>query len=437
MKPNIDIFLPVCGEGLAVLSNTWRGVAEVIEHYRGTVTAWVLDDAADSNTEALAMSYGFNYRVRPDRPHLKKAGNLRSAFNVTDGKYILILDADFRPIAEILDHMLPYLELNPSLAIVQSPQYFRITPGQTHIQRGAAYVQELYYRLIQVVRQHYGAANCVGSCALYRREALAQMGGTAPRHHSEDLWTGVMVQSLGWDPVEYIPLALTSGLCPDTVKAFYNQQYRWCAGTLSLIRSREFWYDLKIGLAARYFYVQGFLYYAVTSALYLLYPVMGVYISLRLPDQIANYLFFTYFIKFVSEAGLLIFWTRAPFGSYYFLARYVAYTSHVLAIWDALLSKTMEWVPTGAVRGGTGYGRFIYLALGFPNMILICYMAAALLPAENTLVMYSRWALVVQQIIAMCYTIYPIIDEDGILAGHAARIFRRIGEMIRHMPRIL
>lgn len=412
LNPSVDIFLPVCGEPLPVLGNTWKGVKEI--QYKGQVSVWVLDDADCLKTKLLASLFGFNYRVREDRPSLKKAGNLRSAFKVTTGDFILILDADFRPHPDILNHLVPYLIDHPRVPIVQTPQYFEILPEQTYIQKGAAYVQELYYRLLQVVRNNYGAANCVGSCALYRRAALNDLGGTAPKHHSEDLWTGVLVQIAGWDPVEYLPLALTKGLCPDTIKAFYYQQYRWCAGTLSLIFSRDFWFDFKVNELKRYFYIQGFLYYFVTAFLLLVYPMLGFYIGYFYPEGLLQYLIFTYLSKLITETGFLATWTRAPFGLYYFQARYVAYISHLVAFWDKMFNTPMPWVPTGAVSTTkkSGYNRFILLAIGMPTIWLIVAIGLSLIPTQNKLVEYARYALVLQQIIAILVTVYPIVDEE-------------------------
>jgi cellulose synthase (UDP-forming) len=125
---SVDVFLPVCGKPLDVLSNTWYGVQEVIEHNKNLVIKpWVLDDAASPEVHILADLFKFNYLVRDNRPYLKKAGNLRWAFQRTDGEYILILDADFRPLPEILDHLLPYMLDNPRCPIVQTPQFLKQT----------------------------------------------------------------------------------------------------------------------------------------------------------------------------------------------------------------------------------------------------------------------------------------------------------------------
>ncbi|MFD0329590.1 glycosyltransferase family 2 protein [Streptacidiphilus monticola] len=112
--------------------------------------------------------------------------------------------------------MLPYLERDPRLGIVQSPQFFRILDAQNWVERGAGAVQELFYRSVQVSRQRSDGAICVGSCAVYRRAALEENGGTTLIEHSEDVHTGFDLRRLGWD-LRYVPVALSTGVCPDSV----------------------------------------------------------------------------------------------------------------------------------------------------------------------------------------------------------------------------
>ena len=56
--------------------------------------------------------------------------------------------------------------------------------------------------------------------------------------HSEDLHTGFDLHRMGWR-LRYLPVALSTGICPDNIVAFLNQQYRWCSGTMSLLRHQE------------------------------------------------------------------------------------------------------------------------------------------------------------------------------------------------------
>lgn len=105
--PEVDLYLPTCGEPLTVLDNAYRAVSAV--DWPGALTVWVLDDAASPEVAELAASYGYRYVVRPDRGHLKKAGNLNHALTLSSARYIAVLDADFAPRPDFLRHLVPYL----------------------------------------------------------------------------------------------------------------------------------------------------------------------------------------------------------------------------------------------------------------------------------------------------------------------------------------
>lgn len=187
--PTVDIYLPVCAEEVEILDNTWRHVA-ALDWPADRISVHVLDDGANDVVADLAARYGFNYIVRGDRPRLKKAGNLRWAFSRTQGEYFVIFDADFCPRPDFVRELVVEHLDDPKIAIVQSPQFFRVTDDQTWVEQGAGATQELFYRVVQVNRDRWGASICVGSNAMYRRAALEEVGGTAEIGFSEDVHTG-------------------------------------------------------------------------------------------------------------------------------------------------------------------------------------------------------------------------------------------------------
>lgn len=72
LAPAVDVYLPVCGEDVEVLDNTFRHVARL--DWPGVVEVWVLDDGADPRVADLAERHGFRYRVRPDRGTSRRPG---------------------------------------------------------------------------------------------------------------------------------------------------------------------------------------------------------------------------------------------------------------------------------------------------------------------------------------------------------------------------
>ena len=228
--PSVDVFLPICGEDREILIHTWENVSRL--NYKN-FKVYVLDDSKEGQEEhrLMAEKYGFNYFERPNKGEVKKAGNLKYGYERTNGDVIAIFDADFAPHPDFLHDLLPYMS-NPKIGIVQSPQYFETSEEANKHSRlayGSSYVQECFYRFIEVVRDRFNATVCCGTCAVYRRAALKDIGGYVQVGHSEDQRTGFALQSKGYI-VKYIPIILTVGLCPDDIYTYFHQQtqmVRW------------------------------------------------------------------------------------------------------------------------------------------------------------------------------------------------------------------
>jgi cellulose synthase (UDP-forming) len=354
--PSIDIFLPICGESIIVLQNTWKLVLEMRKIYPGTCTVYVLDDGDSPKAKYAAKAFGFEYVVRPNRGEMKKAGNLKNAYHISNGDAILILDADFCPHRDMLMHMLPYMWENPRVGIVQSPQYFRTTSSQNWLERGAGTVQELFYRYIQVCRNHYSGAICVGTCALYRRAAWDSIGGPYQIEHSEDVWGGVMCGSKGWG-LEYIPINLSAGLCPSDYGSFVRQQYRWCLGSMSLIRSKQFW-QIKMPFMTRLCYASGFFYYWHTALFTFVMPIIPIILVSFLPQQI-NWVNYALLLPCFFY-GYIVFplWHKSDYrldsGFIDAMATKMVYGwAHAFTIFDLLRGRPLGWRPTGSSSTST------------------------------------------------------------------------------------
>jgi cellulose synthase (UDP-forming) len=351
--PSVDVMLPICNEGLDVLENAWRHVAIMATYYPGPVTVHVLDDGASRDAGLLAAEFGFEYKIRPDRGWFKKAGNLRHGYRTSHHDYIAIFDADFCPRADFLDHLLPYLEADPDLGIVQSPQYFRASAEQTVMERGAAAVQELFYRMVQVSRDRRDGAICVGSCAVYRRAALDDIGGTTLIEHSEDVHTGFDLRRAGWG-LRYIPVPLATGVCPEDADSFLTQQYRWCSGSMSLLASRKFW-TTRMPLMTRLCYVSGFCYYLHTAVFLFVTPAIPLALIYTEPRHVLLGNFVWIVPSTVYALVVFPLWNRIRYGPSALMARYLYSWAHLFAIIDALRGKRRGWQATGsgAVKADT------------------------------------------------------------------------------------
>ncbi|MEX5713697.1 cellulose synthase catalytic subunit [Parafrankia sp. FMc6] len=343
----MDIFLPSAGETIGMLKNTYQHVAQL--NWPGTLRVYVLDDSARTYVAGLAAARGFTYLSRPNRGYLKKAGNLRYGYQQSTGDFILVLDADFAPRPDFLHELMPYMD-DPSVGIVQSPQFFDVG-GKFNfnwLQRSAGATQELFYRWIQPARDGRNAAICVGTNAIYRRAGLQKSGGFAQIGHSEDVHTGVNLIKVGYR-IQYVPVNVAKGVCPDAFDGFTNQQYRWCTGSMSLLVDRKF-HQAPLKFGQRLCYWTGFLYYISTALITFTGPLPGLTMLWVFPEDIrpANY---------IPLVGVVAIWailmpavTGGRWRPDVIRVQILIGFCHALAIADILRGRTAAWVPTGAAK---------------------------------------------------------------------------------------
>ncbi len=167
----VDVLVTCYNEPVELVRQTVRA-AIAIRHPHNT---WVLDDGESPEMRRMASEEGAGYIVRSGEWHGRerhaKAGNLNNALFRTDGEFILIQDADQIPAPDILGQTLGYFR-DPTVAVVQTPQWFRnVPPGDPFGSQAP-----LFYGPIQEGKDGWNAAFFCGSNAVLRREALFQAG---------------------------------------------------------------------------------------------------------------------------------------------------------------------------------------------------------------------------------------------------------------------
>jgi cellulose synthase (UDP-forming) len=339
--PTVDIYLPICNEPLEVLRNTWTGVFELIHAYPGWAQAFVLDDGDSDEAAALTRSFGFVYGRRPVHKY-KKAGNLNYAFKRTRGEHVVVFDADFRPRADFLAETLPYMD-DPATGLVQTPQFFRVSPRQTWVERGAGATLEIFYRAVQVSRDRFGSALCVGSNCVYRRAALEPEGFTLIPY-AEDSHTGLDARRYGYE-LKYIPVPLATGICPAKLDAFMRQQYRWCCGATSLVWTSHMW-SVPMRWRSRLPYVAGWMWNLTTALRTLILPLIPVTLLAFLPNEIQLRNALLLVPAVITGTVLYPLWHNAPYSPRIWSLSLAVGWAQVLALWDFSRGKVMSWRPS-------------------------------------------------------------------------------------------
>ncbi len=166
----VDVFLPSCGEPLAVLNNTFLYVSNL--RWGAAKTAYVLDDSAREEVRLLAERYGFQYVVRPDPGHMKKAGQPDARTRRQHRRLYRGHRRRFRRATgfPLRDHALlrrPRRRYRPDGSVLRCHR--SVASLHPALRR---HLQEIFFRFIQPSRDRYKAAICAGTNLVYRRSAV-------------------------------------------------------------------------------------------------------------------------------------------------------------------------------------------------------------------------------------------------------------------------
>ena len=281
--------------------------------------------------------------ARPNPGHHKKSGNLNYAFGHTSGEQIVIFDADFRPRADFLHDTLPYME-DPGVGLVQTPQYFRNSKDQTWVERAAGATLEVFYRAVQVSRDRFGSALCVGSNAVYRRSALAEAGGFTSIPYAEDSHTGLDMRFVGYRLV-YLPVVLAAGVCPAQIDAFMRQQYRWCCGATSLIWTHHMW-RVPMSWRSRLPYLAGWLWNLTTAMRTLVLPLIPITLLMFLSSEVQLRNAILLIPTVVTGALIYPLWHNVRWTANVWPLAIAVGWAQVLSLWDYSQGNVMSWDPS-------------------------------------------------------------------------------------------
>jgi cellulose synthase (UDP-forming) len=236
--PAVDVLVASFNESEDVLDETLAS-ARAMDYPR--LKFYLLDDSTKQECQEgaarVAERYGFHYVHRTNRAGYK-AGAINDVIPRLRSPYFALLDADQKPLGSWLKEILPYLEENPRLALVQSPQIYRNYEGLP-VCEGATYQQAVWFGYICEGKAYSNAVFCCGSNCVLRREALLDIqsvhnGRTVYFDESsvtEDFATTYRLHLRGWGS-DYVNNTYASGMGPETLPAYFVQQMRWAMGTM-------------------------------------------------------------------------------------------------------------------------------------------------------------------------------------------------------------
>ncbi len=416
VQRRVAVFVPVVNEDRALIRNT----IACLQALRGEKEIYILDDGRKEATRQLAADMNVHYLTRPGN-EFYKAGNLNNALRHTIEEFVIVVDADFALRPDFIERTIPLFH-DPSIAAVQTPQIY--SNDENLFAKGSKYLQTVFYRYLQSGRNLLDSSFCVGTNVIYRRRSLEKVGGIAEVHHSEDVFTTLKFLEHG-QRVFFLDEPLAVGLGPATLIAFYNQQFRWARGGLTMMLRHNTLLNRKLQLDQRLqFFFSNFFYLSGLSiAVYLASPLVAILLNVK---PISDAYFWEWAPKYALffVANFIFFMSFAPrhrlhtlvLGTFSYLPYIAALSSIVLGL------PQFSWKPTNARAKG------LITTLLAPYIIFVVVAVAigaslvtGSLSFHPSLLEYYFW-LVIDLVIALVFIVHsyaartqnvlPFFDES-------------------------
>ncbi|KAL4995481.1 nucleotide-diphospho-sugar transferase [Aspergillus recurvatus] len=239
--PQVDIFIPTCGEPLDVVLDTIRAAC-TLDYPTSRFRVLVLDDAGSATLKkaieglrlATYRNLSYNSRLSSAKGKIfAKSANLNYALFTLQqdpvfqpqAEYCAVLDADCIAAPDFLRATLPHLLLNPAAALVTTRQYYYNLPPGDPLSQSRLH----FYACENANLDTRNRAIDAGSGAVFRRQAIVEVGGYPTFSFSEDWQLSLILRGKGYQVLQ-IEEPLQWGTVPGSLRGHVAQRDRWNIG---------------------------------------------------------------------------------------------------------------------------------------------------------------------------------------------------------------
>ena len=307
----LDVFVTVCGEPVDMVEATLRAAVAIDYPH----TTYVLNDGRIAGRdnwrqiEELAERLGLTCFTRIEGRR-GKAANLNYALSRTTGDAIVTLDADHIAVGDLGQQILGYFR-DPAVGVVCTEQKF--DTGKLDVLNNA---DAIFHKSIQRAKDRDGSAYSSGNGSLYRRAALASIGGFSEWSIGEDVHTTYRLHAEGWESV-YHSTPVSCGTAPETAAEYARQRMRWAMDSMRLLI-----YDNPLrrpGLRPwqRFHYLHTSITYLMASVqiVFVLGPALTVLVGARITGNSSLTSYVLLALPYLAGSGLFVVAQTGPAGA--------------------------------------------------------------------------------------------------------------------------
>lgn len=374
-SPSVDVFIPIYSESCEILEKTLIGACNMAYANK---KVHVLDDSHRAEVAVLAAKYGAGY-IRGPRKHAK-AGNLNHALTLTNGELVVVFDTDHIPVTSFLCETVPSFS-DPKVGFIQTPHHFY---NEDIFQRalGAGWKvpdeQDMFNHGIQGGRDHWNGTFFVGSGAVFRRQAIAEIGGFNLMSITEDIHTSQHLHARGWKS-RFIGKDLAVGLTAENLSSYLVQRRRWMQGCLQIFFKDNPLFCRGLGFRQRLGYFASLYYFLFPIPRVIFWATPLCFLVLHAHPLFADFsVLMAHLIPYMIltplvSMALLPGWPRMLWGVFYEMTVSFALLRGML---DMLLPKSLGFKVTP--KGITSQSRTFDVASSRATLVAAAITAAAI-----------------------------------------------------------
>lgn len=276
--PDIDVLIATINEHESLLKNTITACKNMSYPDKSKIHIYICDDGNRANIKKLAENLGVNYLSRITNKNAK-AGNYNHALNHITSPFVATFDADMAPTPNFLLTTLPFFFTGTDeIGFVQLPQSFNnpdIFQLRFKLENKIPFEQDYFYHSIQIAKNATNSAIYCGTNALFSRKALNSCNGFAIGTISEDIATGMMIESKG-----YKCLALNNveayGTAVNDLSGFVKQRSRWARGCVQILKKYNILKNKGLSFKQKIEYLSciSYWFFGIRRMVYLLTPLL-------------------------------------------------------------------------------------------------------------------------------------------------------------------
>lgn len=300
-RPTVSVIVPVFNEQV-VIRNT---IKAIINNEYLVDEVLIIDDGSKDHTAAITKKL---FRYFP-KVHLirklneGKASALNKGFQMAVGEIIITIDADSVIHKETIGNLVAHF-INSEVAAVSGNCKIGNRKNQLTTWQHIEYVTSN-----NLEKRALDELNCItivpGATSAWRKSVVEQVGYFCDDTLAEDADLTLRVMNAGYKIV-YDEHAISYVECPETIKHFVTQRFRWSFGILqSLWKNKKAIYQTT-NKSLKYFAVPSMIF---SYLLYLTIPVIDIVFVLALIKGTKSiYLFVLFFYVLDLINSLFAFW---------------------------------------------------------------------------------------------------------------------------------